>query len=644
MRFWLGNLLLAFTLLGVPGPRFAAAQTPYAESCRKSIENADSTQAKFLAQLKLVDALVVDDPRAALALAEDNVEFALAIGDRDFLNTALLDERRVYFQLHNEFPEQPNRVREASDTSAKTGPKDFVLSKDASPELLLHCADASLAIDVWAQDLYASLDERLYILHDALEACSDPELVAYHRVIELYIRGVFRGQRVEKNPELAEVLEKVVAESAKFKEVDGEIVVAVVESGVARRERQYSKALTRLDDAARKSKGNGNLFLRWTSEFSLGIMHQNDKNYHATRVHFRNAREAADKLGSTHLLFTVLVSLADVEGKLGNSKSQLECLETISKGAAFRAMPDGSGGKDRIYRQLSAVHEHLQNERKADIFRSKTVTIDVMSNVRKLKSQNKKLLDDMAFAKRQETLKASAVGKQAVVAVPVQESWTSLWVAAFAGFALLVPFTVLLCFHYRLLKSQREFEESKQLTRESKSECEGLAQRLARMERMESLGLMAGSIAHDFNNILVGVLCNAEVLQLEGSIEDKQFLHQRVNAIVASAEKAANLSSQILTYTGQQFFVTDQVDLNDLVKRFEPALQTTCRGDQELVLKLCDTALPTMVDEPQVQQVLLNLLANAVVASEDNGVIEIGSGLVELGDVAGRPRCTLLAD
>ncbi len=152
-------------------------------------------------------------------------------------------------------------------------------------------------------------------------------------------------------------------------------------------------------------------------------------------------------------------------------------------------------------------------------------------------------------------------------------------------------------------------------------------EQLQQTQKLESLGVLAGGIAHDFNNLLVGILGNAELAQMELSPESSvlEFLH----AITTAATRAADLSKQMLAYSGKGKFVIDTVNLNAIVDEMTHMLEISI--SKSVVLNYTPfQALPSIeADATQLRQVIMNLVINASEAMENNsGVISIRTGVM----------------
>ncbi len=125
--------------------------------------------------------------------------------------------------------------------------------------------------------------------------------------------------------------------------------------------------------------------------------------------------------------------------------------------------------------------------------------------------------------------------------------------------------------------------------------------------RLESLGVMAGGIAHDFNNLLVAILGNASLLA-EIAPEACRPL---AGDIVLAAERAADLTSQMLAYSGRGQFVLEDVDLNKLIRDNLTLLRASIPRNVTVDLDLASEQCFVEADRGQMQQIVMNLLINA---------------------------------
>ena len=147
--------------------------------------------------------------------------------------------------------------------------------------------------------------------------------------------------------------------------------------------------------------------------------------------------------------------------------------------------------------------------------------------------------------------------------------------------------------------------------------------------RLESLGIMASGIAHDFNNLLTGILGNASLL-LDKSTGDSR---ERTVAteIMLAAERAAELTKQMLAYSGKGVFDVEAMDLNKLVQENFTFLRASLSRSVTVELDLSPAACCIDADRAQIQQVVMNLMLNASEAiGEHPGKVGIRTSLVKI--------------
>jgi PAS domain S-box-containing protein len=152
------------------------------------------------------------------------------------------------------------------------------------------------------------------------------------------------------------------------------------------------------------------------------------------------------------------------------------------------------------------------------------------------------------------------------------------------------------------------------------SERHDLEARLGQAQRLESVGRLAGRIAHDFNNHLTAIRGYAELLQ--ATLED----HERrrdVAEIQRAADRAASLVGQLLAFSRRQMLRPVVLDLNRLVEELTPMLRRLIGEDVELVTQLDPDLGHVRADPSQLEQVILNLAVNARDAMPSGGQLTI---------------------
>ncbi len=150
------------------------------------------------------------------------------------------------------------------------------------------------------------------------------------------------------------------------------------------------------------------------------------------------------------------------------------------------------------------------------------------------------------------------------------------------------------------------------------SQFRELEAQLRQAQRMESVGLLAGGVAHDFNNLLQVILANVDV-GLRGGADVNDVLSN----VQLAAERAAELTRQLMTFSRQQPFRARSLDLRDVlndVKRLMPRLL----GERVELQCSAEPGLPNVLgDAGPLQQVLVNLCINARDAMREGGLIRI---------------------
>jgi len=165
-------------------------------------------------------------------------------------------------------------------------------------------------------------------------------------------------------------------------------------------------------------------------------------------------------------------------------------------------------------------------------------------------------------------------------------------------------------------------------TAEDITERRRLEAQVRQSQKMEAIGTLAGGIAHDFNNILSVLMGYASLLQIELNEDDP--LQEYVEHIMASSQKAVNLTSSLLTFSRLQPVHLCPVDLNEAIRGTQKLLERLITDDIELKASLSTEDLVVMADTTQIDQILFNLASNARDAMPKGGTLTIETELVEL--------------
>ena len=146
-------------------------------------------------------------------------------------------------------------------------------------------------------------------------------------------------------------------------------------------------------------------------------------------------------------------------------------------------------------------------------------------------------------------------------------------------------------------------------------------------QKLESLGVLAGGIAHDFNNLLVSVLSTAALLEQDA--DGSESMSQGLATIRVAAERARELTQQLLQYAGKRAPRHRLLDLRALLLDMPGLLSGSLSKNVELKYDLPDDLPMVEADPVQIQQVVMNLLLNAAEAyGESSGRIEARARVV----------------
>jgi signal transduction histidine kinase len=164
------------------------------------------------------------------------------------------------------------------------------------------------------------------------------------------------------------------------------------------------------------------------------------------------------------------------------------------------------------------------------------------------------------------------------------------------------------------------------ITEQQRVEAEqhALAERVRHAQKLESLGILAGGVAHDFNNILT-VITNAVALARRGGTDAVTHL----DTISVAAERAADLCRQMLAYAGKTALARELVDLSALVAEMSAMLEVSVAKKATTARELAPGLPPIVGDATQLRQVLMNLVLNAaeaIAATHRRGTVAIATG------------------
>lgn len=169
-----------------------------------------------------------------------------------------------------------------------------------------------------------------------------------------------------------------------------------------------------------------------------------------------------------------------------------------------------------------------------------------------------------------------------------------------------------------------------------------LEEQLLQSQKLDAVGQLAGGLAHDFNNLVLAVMMNAELAMRDA---DGSLVNECLREIMTAGERAGAITTQLLSFSKADVFQPVVVDLCEIVRDLWSMIRRLLPGSMEIAVLLDDEPIYTCVDRGQIEQVIVNLCINArdampatggklklSVESEKNGrailrVIDNGTGI-----------------
>ena len=187
------------------------------------------------------------------------------------------------------------------------------------------------------------------------------------------------------------------------------------------------------------------------------------------------------------------------------------------------------------------------------------------------------------------------------------------WGEAVAANHLADPAIHAIVINHRDVTERKEVEEALRRSQEQ----------LRQAQKMEAVGRLAGGIAHDFNNVLTAIFGYTDLLIDQFGMDDPR--RSDVVEIRRSAERAASLTRQLLAFSRKQVMQPRLLNLNDVIRSVERLLQRLVGDDVVLHLDLERDIVTVRADPGQLEQVLMNLVANARDAMPEGGQLTLST-------------------
>ena len=183
------------------------------------------------------------------------------------------------------------------------------------------------------------------------------------------------------------------------------------------------------------------------------------------------------------------------------------------------------------------------------------------------------------------------------------------------------------------------------------TERRNLEDQLRQAQKMEAVGQLAGGVAHDFNNILTIIQGHTSLLLDDAELESNR--REVLQQVLTAAERAANLTRQLLTFSRKQMIQLRDLDLNEVISRLTKMLRCVIGEDVGLNCTYSTTPIHLRADMSMVEQAVMNLAINARDAMPQGGTVTITTEQITTTEVQrafhpearpGQFACVTIAD
>lgn len=164
--------------------------------------------------------------------------------------------------------------------------------------------------------------------------------------------------------------------------------------------------------------------------------------------------------------------------------------------------------------------------------------------------------------------------------------------------------------------------------RQAEERRKQLEQQLLQAQKIESIGRLAGGMAHDINNMLMPILGYAEIIGMRLPEEDPG--REDLEQIVGAANRVRDMTRQLLAFARKQTLEARPLDINAVISQFGRILRRALRENIEIDMRLAPSIRTVVGDERQIEQVLLNLALNAQDSMPGGGRLRIATQDVDV--------------
>jgi signal transduction histidine kinase/CheY-like chemotaxis protein len=168
-------------------------------------------------------------------------------------------------------------------------------------------------------------------------------------------------------------------------------------------------------------------------------------------------------------------------------------------------------------------------------------------------------------------------------------------------------------------------EVSRDVTEHKKYE-----RQIIQAQKIESIGTLAGGVAHDFNNILTAIIGYGNMALMK--LDEHDPLRKNIENILKGADRAAFLTKELLVFSRKQAGEQKMVDIIDCIRNVEKKIKLIIRENIVYKTVLQEAPLPVLADSAQLEQILMNLATNALDAMPNGGVFMVTAKQVTLNE------------
>ncbi len=167
---------------------------------------------------------------------------------------------------------------------------------------------------------------------------------------------------------------------------------------------------------------------------------------------------------------------------------------------------------------------------------------------------------------------------------------------------------------------------SSELRLNAEKKC--IQNQLFQAQKLDSIGLLAGGLAHDFNNIITAIQGNADLIKMELTPEEPMF--HDIEQIQLASHRASSLVRQLLLFSRKHKLKKEMININDIIKQMIQMLQRLIGEDIIIQTQLCEKLPDLLIDKTTIEQIILNLMINARNAIVSCGKITISTDIEKL--------------